>query len=212
MTLLKKSKTSLPAIVAVALTALTIVGFSYAHWSDTLWLKGTVTTGTLCAEFIDVSNVKDHGPDWTCDYGITDIRLLDPPKDIGSTTAWIVEDGKCPDTIMVVMDNVYPCYYEEISFHIRNCGTIPWVITKVTFKPGNIVITKPDYLTLDLTGDGKADIELKWGDNFGVQIDPGTEIEVSFKIHVLQDAPQDTPMSFTAEIEMINWNEYPLPP
>jgi len=216
MTLLKKSKTSMPAIVAVALMALTIVGFSYAHWSDTLSLNGTVTTGKLCAEFEKgMESQKDpFGPfnDWTCGEGFVDIHQI--TKNIGYTsiTYDTQNHDNCPNIFKVDMVNVYPCYYEHIGFWVKNCGTIPWVLTKVTFNPGSVVITTPEYVTLDLNGDGKADIEIKWGDNFGIQTDPGKDFEISFQIHVLEPIPQDSVLSFTAAIEVINWNEYPLPP
>jgi len=217
MTLLKKSKTSLPAIVAVALMALTIVGFSYAHWSDTLWLKGTVTTGKLCAEFEEGMEIQKDPfgqfNDWTCEEEFIDIHQL--TKNIGYTnlTYETKDHDNCPNTLKIDMVNVYPCYYEHISFWVKNCGTVPWVLTEVIFNPGHVVITKKGtYFTLDLNGDGKADIEIKWGDNFGSQTDPGEDFEISFHIHVLEPIPKDSVLSFTAEINVINWNEYPLPP
>jgi hypothetical protein len=206
MTLLKKSKTAIPTALAITLISLAIMGFTYAHWSETLWLNGTVTTGTLCAEFVDVSN-KDLGLDWNCDNGINKYWQID--KDIGNTTVYIVEDGECPNTIEVIMDKVYPCYYENIEMHVHNCGTIPWKIIRVNFTTPyeQKSITGAGYLTLDMSGDGKPDVEIKWGNSFGMQVDPCTEIELSFKIHVLQDAPEDTTMTFTITIIMINWNE-----
>jgi len=202
MALLRRSKTAAPAIFAIALIALAIAGFSYAHWTEYLWLYGYVETGNLCAEFVDVSN-KDLGLDLNCDNGINRFWQID--KDVGKTTVYIV----APNTIEVIMDNVYPSYYENIQMHIHNCGTIPWKLVRVNFTTPyeQKSITGPAYLTLDMSGDGKADVEIKWGDNFGFQFDPCTEIEVSFKIHVLQDAPEDTTMTFTVTIIIINWNE-----
>ena len=207
MTFLKKSKTAVPAIATITLIALAIVGFTYAHWSETLWLNGTVTTGTLCAEFVDVSN-KDLGLDWNCDDGINRFWQID--KDIGSTAVRIVnKPDDCNDTIELTMNNVYPSYYENIEMHVHNCGTIPWKIVRVNFTTPyeQKSITGVAYLTLDMSGDGKADVEIKWGNSFGMQVDPCHEVELSFKIHVLQNAPQDTAMSFTVTIIMINWNE-----
>jgi len=205
MTLLKKPKTMVPTIFAIALLVLAVVGFSYAHWSKTFTINGEVTTGELCAEFVDVSN-KDLGLDWNCDDGINNFWQID--KDIGNTTVKII-DGEYSHTVEVIMENVYPSYYENIEFHIHNCGTIPWKIVMVNFTTPYETksITGPGYLTLDMTGDGKADAEIKWGDNFNSQIDPCVEIEISFKIHILQDAPPNTTMTFTITIMMTNWNE-----
>jgi hypothetical protein len=215
MTFIKKPKTAVPAIFAIALIALAIVGFSYAHWSETLWLNGKVTTGNMCAEFEKgMESQKDpYGPnnDWTCTDGFTDIHQID--KNIGHTNLTYVDtdqDG-CNDAIKIDMGNVYPCYYEHIGFWIHNCGTIPWRLWRVTFNPGTVIIYANGYLTLDLNDDGHADIEIKWGNNFGDQVDPCHDFEVSFQIHILQPIPEGTTLTFSIAIEMVNWNEWPVP-
>jgi len=209
MTLLKKSKTAIPAIFAVALIVLAIAGFSYANWYEHLWLEGNVTTGDMCAEFVPPITTTDHGNDWTCDEGIVNVRQIN--KDIGNSSAYFMDvnqDG-CNDTIVIELNNVYPCYYEHIAFWIHNCGTIPWRIYKVIFTPGNIEIYEAGYLTLDLDGDGNADVEIYWGNNFGAQVDPCERVDISFDIHILQPIPQGQMLTFTATIEMVNWNEFP---
>lgn len=215
MALLKKSKTALPAIVAIALIVLAIAGFAYAHWSETLWLNGTVKTGNMCAEFeFNMHSQKDpFGPynDYTCDVNFTNIHQIN--KNVGHTNITYVDtdnDG-CNDTLKIDMGNVYPCYYEHIGFWIHNCGTIPWKIWRVIFNPGNVIIYEPGYLTLDLNNDGKADIEIKWGNEFDRQKDPCEDFEVSFQIHILQPIPENSTLTFTITIEMVNWNESPQP-
>ena len=209
MALLKKSKTAVPAIVAIALIALAIAGFSYAHWTEKLWLYGEVQMGNMCAEFLPPVTRTDHGNDWTCDDGIINVRQID--KDIGKSDGYLIDtnnDGRY-DTLVVNLTNVYPCYYEHISFWIHNCGTIPWKIWRVIFNPGNVIIYRPGYLKLDLNGDGYADIEINWGNNFGQQVDPCGKVDLSFDIHVLQPFPENTKLTFTVTIEVINWNASP---
>lgn len=202
-----KRKTNVLTLFALTIIVLGIAGFSYAHWQDTLTITGTVETGTLCAEFQSPIAIYGGGTDWTCGPGFVnpDPHMTDPPKDVGSTTAILVNDK----TIQVTLDDVYPCYWDDIHFDVVNCGSIPWIILNVTFNPGNIVITEPSHVSLDLTGDTAPDIEIKWKDNFGVQNDPGDiEFEISFEIHVLNDIPRDTSgLTFTAEIAIWNWNE-----
>jgi len=213
VTLLKKPKTAVPAIFAIALIALAIVGFSYAHWSETLWLNGKVTTGNMCAEFVPPITRTDTGLDWSCGEGFVNPYPHEIDKDIGSSAARSIDtngDG-CNDTIIVELNNVYPCYYEHIAFWIHNCGTIPWRIWRVIFNPGNIIIYDSNYLTLDLNDDGKADIEIYWGNNFGDQVDPCKKKDISFELHILQPMPKDTTLTFSIAIEMVNWNEWPVP-
>ena len=181
--------------------ALVLTGFAYAHWEKIITINGSVDTAKLCAEFVAPITTTDHGNDWTCDEGLTNVRQL--TKDVGSSSATIVAS----DQMEVVLTNVYPCYYEHMSFWIHNCGEIPWRINRVIFSPGNVVIQTPSYLKLDLNGDGKMDVEIYWGNNFGTQVDPCEKVDLSFEIHVLQDAPQGQALAFTVEIVVRNWNE-----
>ncbi|MEM3696539.1 MAG: hypothetical protein QXQ94_03415 [Candidatus Bathyarchaeia archaeon] len=213
MTLLKKSKTAVPAIAAIALVALAIVGFTYAHWSETLWLNGTVNTGNMCAEFKPPITRTDTGLDWSCGENFTNPDPHQIDKDIGSSNAYFMDvnqDG-CNDTIVIELNHVYPCYYEHMSFWIHNCGTIPWRIWRVIFNPGNVTLYDRGYLNLDLNNDTKADIEIYWGNNFGDQVDPCSKVDLSFELHILQPIPQNSTLTFTVTIEMVNWNEYPPP-
>jgi hypothetical protein len=196
----------LMAIPILLVLALVLTGFAYAHWEKIITINGTVNTGTLCAEFVPTVTKTDYGNDWTCDKGFINVRQLD--KDVGSSSATIVASDK----IEIVLTNVYPSYYEHISFWVHNCGSIPWEIQKVIFNPGGIEIQKPGYLTLDLNGDGKADVEIYWGDGFGTQTEPCEKLNISFEIHVLDNAPLDETLTFTAGIVVVNWNEYVPPP
>jgi len=181
--------------------ALVLTGFAYAHWEKIITINGSVDTAKLYAELVEPITTTDHGNDWTCDEGLTNVRQL--TKDVGSSSATIVAS----DQMEVVLTNVYPCYYEHMSFWIHNCGEIPWRINRVIFSPGNVVIQTPSYLKLDLNGDGEMDVEIYWGNNFGTQVDPCEKVDLSFEIHVLQDAPKGQALAFTVEIVVRNWNE-----
>jgi len=210
--LLNKRKTAVSTIFLGLLLTLSMAGFSFAHWYDYIYVDATVHTGTVCAEWEAPVTYTDHGDDWTCDVGtMKNVHQID--KDIGSSLFDLKDtdaDGTY-DTLEMTLNNVYPCYYEHASSWIHNCGTIPWRISKVTFttSTGTVVLTTFGYFTLDLDGDGLDDVECRWGDNFGAQVDPCESVDISFSIHVLQNAPQDTQMSFTAEVEVYNWNEAP---
>jgi len=221
MTLLKKSKTAVPAIAAMTLVTLAIVGFAYAHWSEKLWLNGTVNTGELDWRFT-VASCLDDGVDYHCREGF----LGDPPywkdpdgKNIGWQKLTLVDSDKDGDndTLLIELHNVYPSYFTSITFYVHNCGTIPLRVDRVIFKNSTHVVGEfrkgVPYLQVDLNGDGKFDIEFQWGDNFGEQIDPCSRSpEFSFWIHVLQDAPQGATLSFSIEVVAVNWNEYVPPP
>jgi len=205
------------AIPIFLIIALVLMGFAYAHWEKIVTINGKVTTGEVCWEFEEGSIIQrdPYDPptkDSTCDPGFTNPRWLD--KNVGYTNVTVLDqDGDgCNEILDVKMVNVYPCYYEHIAFWVHNCGSIPIKIWKVIIG-GQAFYALPIYMQLDLNNDGKADIEIKWGDNFGVQIEPCQTItDISFDVHVLQPAPPDTTLHFTIEFVAINWNEYAAGP
>jgi hypothetical protein len=214
MTLLKKSKTSMPAIVAVALMALTIVGFSYAHWEETLFINGYVTTGTLDWQFTSWS-AKDTTlgeNDWHCREGFAGPPPLfwQGDKDVGNTTIQLIDSHH----LRVNMSNVYPSYFNEIAVYAMNTGTIPLIIDRVVMNGVVVVRKEPSQpFTIDLDGDGVNETEIWYGNGFGTQLDPRDwSPEMSFWVHFRNVLPQHETFSFTIEIVAINWNEYPLPP
>lgn len=187
---------------------LLISGLAYAHLEKTITISGSVGSATLappCAKFVPPVTRTDHDNDWTSDEGFDNVREL--YKNVGSSSGTIVADNK----VEITLTNVYPSYYEHIALWVYNCGTTPWKIQAVVFNPGGIVKENTGYLTLDLDNDQLADVEIYWGDSFGLPIGGGEKVNLSFEIHVLQDAPQDQTLGFTVEIVIVNPDEY-VPP
>jgi hypothetical protein len=203
------------AIAFVVVLALGVLGIGYARWADTLVVHAAVQTGVVKWGFLDCGT-SDEGD--TIDKTVVTLdptapaadrvpHNMVPPKNVGSSECTLVDtdDDGVNDKLEVNLNNVYPCYYLETSFHPYNAGTIPIHIARV--KIGDEWITANKYFRLDLSGDGQPDIELYWGNNFHAQLHPGDEVEISFKIHVLQTAEQGKDMSFDALIEAAQYNE-----
>lgn len=199
-----------PMLLAIALL---VAGYAYADWTQTIYIDGTAETGTFCFEFVPWSYMcKDIGDDWTCDsYFMNNIRPIDPPKDIGSTTGVPVDldpvDGHL-DTLVLTIENAYPCYYNEISIKVHNCGTIPLVINEPTVEWEGTEIPLPEstVVVLDIAGVGDI-LELKWLNGVDKQLEPCDERELSFELHVLQEAEPDTTYTFIIRIPAIQWNK-----
>jgi hypothetical protein len=218
MTLLKKSKTSLSAILAIALITLSIVGFSYAHWSAYLYINGEVSTGELDWGFIGW-DCMDHGVDYHSRDGFAGPAPLfwqDPErKDIGWQEIIPVDtdqDGDI-DTLYFNLYDVYPSYFTSMSVYAVNTGTIPLRIDSVIINDVIIYRSTPTpYIQLDLDGDGINDIDFWYGNSLGIQLHPGQQSdEISFWIHILQGAKPDTTLSFSIKLLAVAWNEY-VPP
>ncbi|MEM4983308.1 MAG: hypothetical protein QXF66_00005, partial [Candidatus Hadarchaeales archaeon] len=88
------------AMFGALIVALAMTGVAFAHWTDTLYINGTVNTGTFDAE-LSVGQGYDSEPE--C-------------KNVSSITGSLSEDK---NTITVTITNAYPCidYYLPIDLH-----------------------------------------------------------------------------------------------
>ncbi len=195
----------------VLMLGLLMGGLAYANWSETLYISGSVATGDLDWEFTDVLILDTTGDDYHCRDNFEDPspRSWMGDKDVGSSSIEITDSH----TITITLTNVYPSYFTMASVYALNTGTIPLIIDNVIID-GNVLRSFPTYpIQLDLDGDGLDDIEIWWrGSIFGHQMEPEHESpEMSFWIHILQDAPQGETLSFTIELVAVQYNLYDPP-
>jgi hypothetical protein len=215
----------LTAIFATMLIALCLAGVSYAMWSKTLYIDGTVKTGEVDVEFLvdpyyeytgltykyydgSWDKTGENDPDWFHgsqgpDYGTntlggpvgTTARL---DKDVGKTSYTLVDtdgDGDI-DKIEVTVTNAYPGYVGGITYRIHNCGTIP-VKYKITVDTADPELS---VCTID-PGEGK-------------QLEPcefqkiGTGVVVAYEADWGYDAAEGATYHFTIAYEAVQWNEY----
>ena len=226
MTLHKRSP-PLGLLVIILVLALGTLGVAYGLWSKVLAANVTVHTGELDWGLVSFTIEDEHqpppvyptsNPDMTCSVGFVLVpgwshgfwNYLD--KDVAWGEGVLVDtDGDGDnDVLQLTLHNVYPSNCNEVAFYPLNTGTIPLKIQDVTFSPGNIVLKHNGIVQLDLSGDGQADIEIRYGDSFGTQLDPGDIFgpEISFWVHTLQAAPQGQTLTFSIGIKGVQWNEY----
>lgn len=199
----------LPIHLAVII-ALAATGVAYAHWSQTLQIQGTILTGELDWEFTMVTCLDTSGNDYHCRDG-----FAGPPpyfwmgdKDVGSTSCEVTDSH----TVTVTLNNVYPCYFNSVTLYVDAAGTIPITFEKVIIDGNEITSEPAPVIKLDLNGDDLDDIEILWKNTLGTQREPGESFPaMSFWLHVLQDAPRGTALSFTIELVGIQWNMYTPP-
>lgn len=191
----------------VLMLGLLMGGLAYANWSETLYISGSVATGDLDWEFTEALISDTTGYDYHCrdNFEVPIPRFWMGDKDVGSSSIEITD----PHTIAITLTNVYPCYFTMASVYAQNTGTIPLIIDNVIID-GNLLRSHPTYpIQMDLDGDGLDDIEIWWKDGFGTQLEPGDDSpEMSFWIHILQDAPQGETLSFTISLVGVQWNKY----
>lgn len=235
----------LTVVSLLVLAILSMTGFAYAKWSKELTVTTNVQTGDVSIAWQQNSEFTKEGSngikEWTCDYGFKNIRPAVEGKDVGETIVTFSDEDNDSllDRMNVVINNAYPCYYNEISGTIEVLGTIPVIIqkTKLHWMGNTYVIDdyKP-YLLYDdgtirlypcpldpatatawaetpgtgLNG-GDPVIEFVWLNNVGQQLHQGMTPEDSFRIHVVQCAKQNTTYQFSFEVEAVQWNESAIP-
>jgi len=179
----------LMATFAILMIALGIAGFAYAHWSEYLWLEGTVTTGELCLE-------------WSFEYkvwpGNTKRDVTGEPfnvSDVGYEFVDEDEDG-CYEGLIVWVYNAYPSLWIEGVLDVHNCGTIPAKLYDI--KTG--IKGEPE-------GWWETGIELETEfEGNPEQIDPCDSLYLYFYIHFTQDAPENAWLAFYMDLTFVNWN------
>lgn len=199
-----------------------------AMWSETLRVNSAISTGEVdwrivpgTVIYLDACGLLpgygfNGGYDWNATYlPLPGAKQLD--KDVGCTMVTLIDsdsDGDM-DTMNVTLRNVYPYYYTHIAFKVHNDGTIPIKIWRVIIKGQEFYKLNEQELQqgveLDLNNDGKPDVLIWWGNNFGVQLHPCNSADISFDVTVLQEAPEASTLSFTVSFEAVQWNEYIVP-
>lgn len=211
---MQMQNTKLLAWPIVLMLGLLSTGVAYAHWSQTLYISGSVATGDLDWEFVGVTNLDPGSPNYVLDYHCRD-GFEGPPlyfwmgdKDVGYT--YVEIDPIDSKIIRVNLYNVYPSYFNEISVYAHVTGSTPLIFAMVVIDGEEITATPAPVVGLDLDEDGLDDIEILWGNSLGEQREY-CEIfdEMSFWIHVLQDAPQGETLSFTISLVGVEWYNYP---
>lgn len=213
--------------MAVALASTLLTG--YALWSETLKVNTYVDTGELDWEFVNGTVIYTDacglqpgygyfgGNDWNASY-LPQPGAVQLDKDVGCTNVSLIDsdgDGDS-DTMNITLSNVYPWYYTHVAFKIHNDGTIPLKIWRVRISNGTHTWTFYELneqvlqqgLEVDLNGDGKNDVLIWWGDNFGEQLHPCQSVDISLDLTVLQDAPQSSTLTLYIYLDAVQWNEY----
>lgn len=195
------------AVPMLLVFALVTIGFAYAHWSETPLITGTVDTSELDWELwtpvtcLDGPGINDYGAD--CDW-----YNWQGDKDVGGPTQLelIDTDGDGDkDQLKVSLINVYPVYFEAITFHVHNNGEVPLEFIKVVID-GNEYTSGTPTVFLDLDGDGYNDVKIKYLDNIGAQLHPCDFLEISIWILILQEAPEGRSLTFTIQLIAENWS------
>ena len=188
-------KTGAPAavLVLVLILALATLGMGYGLWSKTLYINGTVETGSVNAEwsFVGCFDVED--------------------KDVGTTTGWI--DELDAQIMHFQIDNGYPSYVGDCEVEFTYLGTVPAKVEAIRFLPAP-ELTNCTVEQSPTTGSFTAtcdQLTVTWGNGLCIQLHNGDFLASSLRAHVEQDAEQLSTYTFGVEIQLNQWNESTCP-
>jgi len=223
-------------LVMALILALGGMGVGFAHWSQTLYIDGTVETGTFLVGFEAQSTDDPPATNGTPgviypdenDYTIPEDGTYDPGQDPAKNVAacdcelldkkGMHGDETLYEKVKVTVLNAYPCYTNILTVTIGNGGTIPANVgsAMVTMAMGSditpIELPKGDEIEVDLDGDGAVDVNLTWDGPADQQIDPCDAVEFTLEIHVKQgisDGSESVTKTFVVELDTVQWN-YPF--
>lgn len=197
--MVKKMKRKIGLVFAVSIVAMLALGVTYGLWFQTLYVYGTVYTGTLDAQW-------SLHPTWDTEP---------PEKDYSNIT---LVQGQTPYDLIVTVDNAYPCIWYYALVDITNTGTIPWIIYDTSLSSGNL----SDVGTVQFVPwDNEMaryfyGVDPHWGDKLfienGTQVHPGESAWGVFAIHLDNRAMEDSTYTFSFKVVVEQWNEWPTPP
>jgi hypothetical protein len=203
--------------------ALGALGVGYAHWTDTIYIEGTVNTGSVDIN-VEYYSGTDIYKDLTSEGIVTVYWVKDadgnvvwssgtPPVN-GLLVAWAAAaPGPADDTVVITYNNTFPCQTLVADFIVHYTGSIPAMV--------DAEFTSADQWLIDLWDSGDAGA-------YGalVDMDPAkgfeyleTIEELPIQMHYCDYAkvwlwlhlPQDDSLmnrtgNFTATITATQWN------
>lgn len=202
-------------ISLVLVLALGSLGFAYAHWSDQLYVEGTVKGGELLVGFTEASCEEMHGtPPVEGEY---------LGKDVGDCTVEYVGERTCTHTgktgyegVLVTITDAYPSYEVHVTFVVDNLGTIPAIFEGVTISdPTDRLTYDPgeECLYEDANDNGIKDADEPCIINFDfvnlieLQLEPCHDTKAEVDLHFDQDAEECDKYEFRVDIDAIQYNK-----
>jgi len=136
--------TKMIAAFIVTLMALSIFGFVYSAWYDSVYINGTVHMGELIVGILSDQECPDRYIEVVeTTNGVPEEEFYPPKSWVANTTVTLEEfetsvHHEPPETVAHIMkitvDNAYPQYDAHIMGYLKNAGTIPAKLSDCHFE------------------------------------------------------------------------------
>lgn len=222
------------AIIGVlAVFAMSLMGFGFAKWSQSVNAEITVKTGGIALGIRDVGTNDDGGIDSVADYNALggdpqynyDNNSLinnDEMKNVASKVSanngdslFSVDGVDYYGSVTETIDNGYPYYGPTTVLKIASGGTVPVKIEELIATTsgdldvannhfiGTWKITK-SWVSGEITGTGQADLLTALK---GIQLHKDYVITIEMVEYIHQSAKQNATGSINWQIKASQWNE-----
>jgi len=148
--------TKVGVIFIIAVMSFAAIGAGYAHWQEILTIEGTMTTDDIhpmFAKIVSNDDPQDPTPD-QMDPTICGVWIYDEmnddwewtqggrrDKNVGNTDVTTTDDDQ---TLNIIINDAYPCYYSHIAYMIRNTGSCPVLTHRELMLEELSIQTDPD--------------------------------------------------------------------
>ena len=197
--------------------ALGALGVGYASWNDTIFVTGTVNTGTVELGFSKIMCSEPFGEFEDKEVGEIDCELT---GDILCQVEYAGEPTDVYREAVFTLTNAYPCYRTAVVVDVASCGSIPVKITELTITMKQVDCQDPATIIETLTwvgttghngyfnnAAGETVFAIDVVNLVGTQLHEGDKDSVEFDMHVKQPAEQNACYIITISITGIQWNE-----
>lgn len=155
-------KEKILTLLTLIFIAMSITGFTYAQWNDTIVISNRMTFGHLTLRFVDPLDSWDKD---------------DATKDIGKLNCYYTNPDPVEgyETLTVAITNAYPGYEAYCNFTLKNVGTLPDHIENVWITPGIGLEVSENYTDVN-------------GNPIGWRLDDAITHETVLYVYIYKDA------------------------
>jgi len=145
--------TKVGVIFIVAVMSFAAIGASYAHWQEILTIEGVMTTDDIHPMFAKIVSNDDLNKmdptscgEWGYDKDNDDWNWGGSRRDknVGNTDVTTTDDDQ---TLNIIINDAYPCYFSHVAYMIRNTGSCPVLTHRELMLEELSIQTDPDDLT-----------------------------------------------------------------
>lgn len=196
---MKKNEETM-ALVTIVFLALSLTGFTYAEWNDSVLITNTMTFGnwTRTTRFV-------HPLDWF------DNEIA---VDVGQANCHYTEADPVEgyEKLVIEISNAYPSYAVDCHFTLKNVGTDSSEITAVRILDPSSMLnwewtnSTEGVFWKDFDGDGVHDageeiLNVTITHLLNVDLDPGATMSATTRIHVADGAEDCHTYNLEVQIE-----------